>query len=113
MPLATYIAWAVMAGSLAAGGAWYWRVGRSASSKTRCRVAFLIAGVFAINGLVNSAWLGVLREGSVDAALSALGIATALITGVLQFLLGLVLAWSGARLVQKLLASRESHSGAA
>jgi hypothetical protein len=97
LPAPTYLAWAVMAATLCAAAAWYWRTGYRSSRRSRRGVGVLVSVIFAVNGFVNSVWLGVYREGSLEAALSPLGWATAITTCLLMLAIGLLVSWQGAR----------------
>src|SRR2546425_4207104 len=69
----TYLAWGVIAATLCAAGVWYWKTGYRSPQRWRRGVGVLVGVIFAVNGFVNSVWLGVYREGSLEAALSPLG----------------------------------------
>jgi hypothetical protein len=97
LPFPTYLAWAVMAATLCAAGVWYWRTGYRRPQRSHCGVGVLVGVIFAVNGFVNSVWLGVYREGSLEAALSPLGLATAITTCLLMLAIGVLVSWQGAR----------------
>jgi uncharacterized protein (UPF0264 family) len=97
LPLPTYLSWGIIAATLGAAGVWYWKAGYYGPQRSRRSVGVLVCVIFAVNGFVNSVWLGIYREGSVQAALSPLGVATAIVTCVLMVGLALLLSWQGAR----------------
>ena len=97
MPLPTYVSWGVMAATLCAAGVWYWKTGHHSPHSLRRSIGLLVGAIFAVNGFINSVWLGVYREGSLQAALSPLGWATAAVTCLLMLGIGLLLSWQGAR----------------
>jgi len=74
LPFPTYLSWGVMAATLCVAGVWYWKTGYRRPQRSRRGVGILVGVIFAINGFVNSVWLGVYREGSLEAALSPLGL---------------------------------------
>ena len=97
LPFPTYLAWGVVAATLCAAGVWYWKTGYRSPQRSRRSIGVLVGVIFAVNGFVNSVWLGVYREGSLEAALSPLGWATAIVTCLLMFGIGLLVSWQGAR----------------
>jgi len=97
LPFPTYLAWGVIAATLCAAGVWYWKTGYRSPQRWRRGVGVLVGVIFAVTGFVNSVWLGVYREGSLEAALSPLGWATAIVTCLLMFGIALLVAWRGAR----------------
>src|SRR2546422_6606903 len=97
LPFPTYLAWGVIAATLCAAGVWYWKTGYRSLQRSRRGVGVLVGVIFGVNGFVNSVWLGVYREGSLEAALSPLGWATAIITCLLMLAVGLLVSWQGAR----------------
>jgi hypothetical protein len=97
LPVPTYLAWGVIAATLCAAGVWYWKMGYRSPRRWRRGVGVLVGVIFAVNGFVNSVWLGVYREGSLEAALSPLGWATAIVTCLLMFGFALLVSWQGAR----------------
>ncbi|MCE5203594.1 MAG: hypothetical protein LLG24_05225, partial [Actinomycetia bacterium] len=82
-----------MALTLVFAGSWFWRSGLDASLAQRRRAALAVAVVLAVNAFVNSVWLGVLDEGSLRAALTPLGWATAIVSALVCFAIGLFLSW--------------------
>jgi hypothetical protein len=58
------LAWGIMAATLCAAGIWYCKTGYRSPQRLRRGVGLLVGVVFAVNGFVNSVWLGVYREGS-------------------------------------------------
>lgn len=101
LQLPTYLAWGVMAATLCAAGVWYWKTGYRGPQRSRRGVGLFVGVIFAINGFINSVWLGVYREGSLEAALSPLGLATAIVTSLLMFGLSLLMTWPGARVLRR------------
>jgi hypothetical protein len=97
LPLPTYVSWGVMAATLCAAGVWYWKTGYHSPHNLRRSIGLLVGVIFTVNGFVNSVWLGVYREGSLQAALSLLGWGTAAVTCLLMLGIGLLLSWQGAR----------------
>jgi hypothetical protein len=97
LPFPTYLAWAVTAATLSAAAVWYWKTGYRSPQRSRRGIGILVGVILAINGFVNSVWLGVYREGSLEATLSPLGLATAIATCLLMFGIGLLVSWQGAR----------------
>jgi hypothetical protein len=91
-----------MAATVSAAGVWYWKTGFHSPQGLRRGVGVLVGVIFAVNGFLNSVWLGVYREGSLDAALSPLGWATAIVTSLLMFGFGLLISWQGARLLRRM-----------
>ncbi len=110
MPLPTYLSWGVMAATLCVAGVWYWKTGYRRPQRSRRGVGILVGVIFAINGFVNSVWLGVYREGSLEAALSPLGWATAITTCLLMLGLGLLMSWQGARGLRRTKEHQAKHS---
>lgn len=102
MPFPTYLAWGVIAATLCAAGVWYWKVGYQSPKRSRRGVGVLVGVIFALNGFVDSVWLGVYREGSLEAALSPLGWATAIVTCLLMFGLAVLVSWQGARALRRM-----------
>ena len=110
LPFPTYLAWGVIAATLCAAGVWCWKVGYYSPQRLRRSVGVLVCVIFAVNGLVNSVWLGVYREGSLEAALSPVGWATAIVTSFLMFGIALLLSWQGARGLRRTKERRAKHS---
>lgn len=98
----TYLSWGVMAATLIVAGVWYWKVGHRSPQRTRRGAGLLVGTAFAIAGFVTSVWIGVYSEGSLEAALSPLGLAAAVATCLIEFGLGLLLAWQGARVLGRM-----------